>query len=198
VKTIDYFIFPSSPYTYMGHARLLGMAGRHRASIRLRPMDAAKLFPVSGGLPLKQRARQRIAYLMTELKRWRNFLGLPMTLEPKFFPVASDAAARLIIAAEEVSAAAAIDLAGRILKAVWEQERNIADEATLVAIAVESGLDGTTLLGRSQNAEIQHRYDACTQEAIDRQVFGAPTYVYKDELFWGQDRLDFLERALAR
>jgi len=198
VKTIDYFIFPGSPYAYMGHARLVEMAGRHGASIRPMPMDAAKVFPVSGGLPLPQRARQRQAYRMIELKRWRDFLGLPMNVEPKFFPVASDAAARMIIAAGEFSATATIEVAGRVLKAVWEQERNIADEATLVAVADEAGLDGVTLLARSQSAQIQARYDACTQEAIDQQVFGAPTYVYKDELFWGQDRLDFLERALAR
>jgi 2-hydroxychromene-2-carboxylate isomerase len=103
VQTIDYFIFPNSPYAYMGHARLVDMAGRHGASIRLMPMDAARVFPVSGGLPLARRAPQRVAYRMTELKRWRGFLGLPINVEPKFFPVASDAAARLIIAALEVS-----------------------------------------------------------------------------------------------
>jgi 2-hydroxychromene-2-carboxylate isomerase len=198
VKTIDYFIFPNSPYAYMGHARLVDMARRHGATIHLKPMDAARVFPVSGGLPLSKRAPQRVAYRMTELKRWREFLGLPMNVEPKFFPVAGDAAARLIAAAREVADAAAIDLAGRVLKAVWEEERNIADEATLVALASESGLDGSALLVRSHSAEIRARYDAFTQEAIERQVFGAPTYVYKGELFWGQDRLDFLERALTR
>lgn len=198
MKTIDYYIFANSPYAYMGHERLIDIARRHGASIRLKPVDATKVFPVSGGLPLGQRAKQRVAYRMTELKRWRDYLRLPMNVEPKFFPVASDAAARLIIAAEEVSSATALDLAGRILKAVWEQERNIADEATLVAVAQEAGLDGAALLARSKQPEVQARYDAYTQEAISRQVFGAPTYIYRDELFWGQDRLDFLERALQR
>jgi len=198
LKKIDYFIFANSPYTYMGHARLLEMARRHDASIRLKPMNAARVFPVSGGLPLGQRPKQRLAYRLTELRRWRDFLGLPMQVEPKFFPVASDAAARLLIAALEISDAAALDLAGRVLKAVWEQQRNIADEATLAALIDEAGLDRATLLAHSKEVEVENRYDAFTQEAIDLQVFGAPTYVYKNELYWGQDRLDFLERALAR
>jgi len=198
MKIIDYYLFAISPYAYMGHARLIDVARRHGASIRLKPIDATRVFPVSGGLPLGQRAKQRVAYRMTELKRWRDFLGLPMNVEPKYFPVASDGAARLIIAAEELSTTAALDLAGRVLKAVWEQERNIADEATLVALANEAGLDGAALLARSKAPEIQSRYYAYTQEAIDRQIFGAPTYVYHDELFWGQDRLDFLDRALQR
>lgn len=197
-KIVNYYFFPNSPFAYMGHARLVAIARGHGATIRVRPMDAAKVFPVSGGLPLGQRAKQRVAYRMTELKRWRDFLGLPMSVEPKFFPVAGNPAALLIIAAEEVSPAAALNLAGRVLAAVWEHDRNIADETTLIALANEAGLDGTALLARSKAPEIQARYDTYTQEAIDRQVFGAPTYVYNDELFWGQDRLDFLDRALAK
>ncbi len=197
-KQIEYYLFANSPYTYLGHRRLVEIARRHAAAIRVRPMDATKVFPVSGGLPLAKRAPQRVAYRMVELKRWRDFLGLPMNVTPKFFPVAADAASRLIIAAEEISADAAIEIAGRMLAAVWSEERNIADEATLASIATAAGLDAAALMTRSQSPEIQARYDAYTQQAIEAQVFGAPTYRYKGELFWGQDRLDFLERALAQ
>jgi 2-hydroxychromene-2-carboxylate isomerase len=196
-KQIDYFLFPNSPYAYLGHARLVLIARQHGAAINVKPMDAAKVFPVSGGLPLAKRAPQRLAYRLVELKRWREYLGVPLNLEPKFFPVAGDPSARLIIAAEEVSPAAALDIAGRVLKAVWAEDRNIADEATRVAIGNEAGLDGAALVARAQTEEIGARYDRYSQEAIDRQVFGAPTYFYRDEWFWGQDRLDFLERALV-
>jgi 2-hydroxychromene-2-carboxylate isomerase len=196
-KTVDYYLFANSPFTYMGHARFVDIAKKHGATVRVRPLDAAKVFPVSGGLPLSQRPKQRVAYRMMELKRWRDYLGLPMNVEPKFFPVASDAAAKLIIAAEETSTAAALDVTGRVLAAVWSENRNIADDATLADIARAAGLDGERLLARSKTSAIADRYAAYTQEAIDRQVFGAPTYVYRDELFWGQDRLDFLARALA-
>jgi 2-hydroxychromene-2-carboxylate isomerase len=198
-KVIDYYFFANSPYTYLGHARFAEVARAAGAKIRVRPMDAAKVFPVSGGLPLAKRPPQRVSYRLFELKRWRDYLGLPFNIQPKFFPVATDAASRLIVAVNDDAApATAFNLAGRILAAVWAEERNIADEATLVAIANATGLDGMALLERSKSDATQARYDAYTQEAIDRQVFGAPTYFYRDEPFWGQDRLDFLQRALAR
>lgn len=197
-RTIDYFVFPNSPYAYLGHARVVELARRHGAELRVKPMDAAKVFPVSGGLPLPKRAPQRQSYRLVELGRWRDFLGLPMNVLPRFFPVPGDPAARLLVAAGEVSEAAMSGLLGRVLTAVWEEQRDIADEATLVALADEAGLPGARLLERSKAPDVQARYEAHTQAAIDAQVFGAPTYVYRGELFWGQDRLDFLERALAR
>lgn len=197
-KQIDYYVFTASPWTYLGHDRVVALARKHGATLRVRPMDGAKVFPVSGGLPLPKRAPQRQAYRLVELRRWREHLGVPMHVEPKFFPVGGDPSSRLVVAAEDVSADAPVAVLGRVLKAVWEQQRDIADDATLAAIADEAGLPGARLLERSKSPEIQARYDAHTQAAIDAQVFGAPTYVYRGEPYWGQDRLDFLERALAR
>ena len=197
-KSIDYYFFANSPYTYMGHRRFGEIARAAGATVRVRPVDAARVFPVSGGLPLAKRAPQRQAYRLVELKRWRDHLGMTFNIQPRFFPVATDAASRLIIAADDIKPGASFELAARVLGAVWVEERNIADEATLAALADEAGLGGAGLLERSNADSIQARYDAFTQEAIERQVFGAPTYFYRDEPFWGQDRLDFLQRALAR
>jgi 2-hydroxychromene-2-carboxylate isomerase len=123
---------------------------------------------------------------------------VPFNIQPKFFPTPTDLAAKMVVAVNDDAAPArAFDLVGRLLAAVWCEERNIADEATLAAIAREAGLDGTDVLARARTAATQARYDTYSQEAIDRQVFGAPTYFYRDEPFWGQDRLDFLQRALA-
>lgn len=196
--TVDYFFFASSPYAYLGHRRFVEIARRHGAAIQVRPIDATKVFPVSGGLPLAKRAPQRVAYRAVELQRWSEYLGVPLTITPKFFPVAADSASRLIITAEEISTAAALELTGRLLAAVWREERDIADEATLASIAADGGLDASALLARSQAPAIQARYEQYTQQAIEGQVFGSPTYRYHGELFWGQDRLDFLDRALAR
>jgi 2-hydroxychromene-2-carboxylate isomerase len=195
--TIDYYFFTVSPYAYMGHRRLGEIARRHNATIRVCPMDAAKVFPVSGGVPLAQRPKQRQEYRMVELKRWRAFLDLPMNLQPKFFPAPGNDAARLIVAAAEQSQQQAFDLAGRVLAAVWERELNIADAATLSTLVTEAGLDAQRLATRAASDEIAARYDALTQEAIERQVFGAPTFFIDGEMFWGQDRLDFVERKLA-
>lgn len=197
MKTIEYFLAPQSPYTYMGHARLMAIAKKHKARIELKPFDlGGKVFPVSGGLPVGQRPPQRQAYRLVELTRWPKFLGLPFVLKPKFFPVAGDDAARLIIAADTlVGGDAGMNVAHGVLRAVWAEERNIADRATLVQIATAAGCDGEDLMTRS--AQMQPRYETYSQQAIERQVFGAPWYVFNNEPFWGQDRLDFLDRALA-
>jgi 2-hydroxychromene-2-carboxylate isomerase len=133
-----------------------------------------------------------------ELRRWSSRLGMPLNLQPKFFPVSGELASKWILAAEERGTDEALKLAGACLHAVWAEERNVADAETLGAIAREQGLDASALAARAASADMSERYDALTQEAIERQVFGAPTFIYRDEPFWGQDRLDFLDRALAK
>ncbi len=196
-KTIDYYLAPQSPWTYLGHARLVAMAQKHGATIRIKPMDLGKIFPLSGGLPLPKRAPQRQAYRFVELARFRDHLQMPLHVQPAFFPVAGDPAARVIIAVRESDGqAAAVTYAGKVLAGVWAQERNIAEIDTLKLILTECGLP-TTRYEESLVEPIQALYDADTQSAIDAQVFGSPAYVIDGELFWGQDRLDFVERRLA-
>ena len=196
-RTIDYYFSPVSPWAHLGHARFRAIAREHGATILPKPIDFGRVFPVSGGLPLKQRAAQRQAYRMVELARWRDFLGVPIKLEPKFFPVAADPAAKLVVAAASHGVERQLDLAGALMKACWEEDRDLADVATLRAIADALGLDGAALLEASASPATQATYDVFTQEAVDRQVFGAPTYVIDGEPFWGQDRLDFVARKLA-
>ena len=197
-KPIDYYFTPISPYTYLGHERFLEIAARHGATVAVKPVDYGRIFPVSGGLPLKQRASQRQAYRLIELERWSKHLGKALNVKPKFFPVSPDAAAKWIIAAQARGAADALRLAGALLRAVWAEERDISDEPTLACIASGERLDPALLAADAASPDTASRYDALTQEAIERQIFGAPTYVYRDEPFWGQDRLDFLDRALAK
>lgn len=194
--TIDYYFAPQSPWTYLGHTRFLAIAQAAGAAIRVMPVDLGKVFPVSGGLPLGKRAPQRQAYRLVELGRFARYLGLPLNLRPKYFPVAGDDAARLIIAVDSADGpTAALRLTGAVLTAVWAQERNIADAAVLAELLRDSGL-APELLERSRSAEVQQRYQEHTQAAIDAGVFGAPSYCVGGEIFWGQDRLDFLERRL--
>jgi len=197
-RFVDYYLAASSPYAYLGHDRFVAIANRHGATINVKAVDFGKVFAASGGLPLKQRAPQRQAYRMTELERWPKFLGLSLNRQPKFFPVSGDLASKWILAASMHDMADALKLAGAILRAVWAEERNIADAATLATIAQEQALDPKALAAGAQAPDATASYDALTQEAIERQVFGAPTYIYRDELFWGQDRLDFLDREMAK
>lgn len=194
-KIIDYYFSPVSPWTYLGHARFQEIARRHGASIAPKPVDYGRIFPLSGGLPVAKRPAQRQAYRLVELARWRDYLGVPMNIQPKYFPYDSRLATLAIIAAGDADKA--LKLAGTFLRGCWAEERNMADEAEVVAVIRSAGLNSVALLTQAKAPETAARYEAFTDEAIARQVFGAPTYVYKEELFWGQDRLEFLDRALA-
>ncbi len=196
-KAIDYYLSLQSPWTYLGSARLQAMAAELGAVVNVMPINFGTIFPASGGLPLAKRAPQRQAYRLTELSRWRDHLGVALNLEPRFFPVDERAAVGLVIAARQAGADC-LSLSHAVLRAVWAEERDIADPATLAAIADECGLAGNDLVAAADSEDIAETYRVDTESALARGVFGAPTYVYNNELFWGQDRLDFLERALRR
>ncbi|MFN4309738.1 MAG: 2-hydroxychromene-2-carboxylate isomerase [Ferrovibrio sp.] len=196
-KQIDYYVFLASPWAYLGSQRFAEIAKRHGAAIRIIPMAAAEVFPVSGGLPLAKRAPQRQAYRIVELKRWREYLGMPLNLQPSFFPIDEALAARLVIAARE-SGADAVALAHAVMRAVWAEDRNISDPDVLEEIVTECGLDPTRLFAAAEEEVVKAEYGRGTRQAIDANVFGAPSYVVDGEIFWGQDRLDFVDRRLAR
>lgn len=195
-KSIDYYLSLRSPWAYLGSTRLEEIAARHGAEVAVKPVDFGTIFPQTGGLPLPKRAPARQAYRLVELRRWRARLDLPLNLEPIGFAVDEGPAARLVLAARD-SGGDPLRLAHAVLRAVWVEERRIDEPETLKAIAEETGHDGAALLARAERPETAAAYEALTREALSRGVFGAPTYVYRDEPFWGQDRLDFLDRALA-
>ena len=181
---VQYYFAPQSPWTYLGHLRFWDIARSHGARIEVLPVDlGGKVFPVSGGLPLPKRAPQRQAYRLLELKRFSDYLHAPLNPTPKFFPVAGDDAA--------------MHISDAVLRAVWADERNIADEKTLAALLRERELPARRLEDAHSQA-VAERYEANTQRAIDVGVFGAPSYVVDGEIFWGQDRLDFLNRRLSK
>ena len=195
-RTIDYYFAPQSPWTYLGHARFAAIAEAAGAAVRVRPIDFGSVYPVSGGLPLGKRAPQRQAYRIVELARYSDHLGVPLHPKPKFFPVAGDDAAKLIIAVDiKDGTAAAMQLCAAVFGAVWSQERNIGDPKVLAELVAECGLLAQRN-DQSQSQTVQEHYEAYTQAAIDMGIFGAPSYVIDGEIFWGQDRLDFVERAL--
>ena len=196
-KHIDTYISLASPWTYLGWERLDTIARRHGASLAYFPIDTGVVFPATGGVPLPQRAPERRAYRLAELRRWKAYLGAEdFNIEPRHFPVPPDQAGQMAIAAREQGA----DIGGlcrAILRAVWCEERDIADRETLAAIATAEGFDGAALLAAADDPAMAERYLADSEAGIARGVFGAPTYVVGDQLFWGQDRLDFLDRLLA-
>ena len=117
-KSIDYYDSMSSPWTYLGHLRFVDLCRRFGLTINHKPMDLLKVWSVSGGLPLRERSKQRQAYRHQELRRWREFLGIPCNVEPAFHPVADRRACYLAIAAMRQG----LDwsrLSYALLRAVW-------------------------------------------------------------------------------
>jgi carboxymethylenebutenolidase len=197
-KHVDYYVSLNSPWTYLASKRFEAMAQKHQASVTIWPVDFGAVFAVSGGLPLPKRSPQRQAYRMMELKRWRDHLGIRLTLEPKFFPSNEVPAARCVIALREQGRMAdAIKVAHAVLNALWTEEKNTGDPATLKAIIASCGLDADAVVKAGEAPETAARRDEYTRAAIDSGVFGAPFFIIDGERFWGQDRLDFVERKLA-
>ena len=193
--TIDYYFSTSSPWTYLGSGRFIEIARSVGATVKVRPVNYGVIFPQSGGLPLPKRSPQRQAYRMMELKRWRDYLGIPINVSPSNFPSQAPLSAQTIIAAREAGQDA-LTLSDAILTALWRDDRNIDDPTEVAAIAESVGLDGHALVDAAPG--YAERYAADSEAALAAGVFGAPSWVLPDgEVFWGQDRIDLLRWRLG-
>ena len=195
--TVDYYLSLNSPWTYIGSAPFAEIARRNGVTVNVKPAKFGPIFEQTGGLPLPKRSPQRRAYRMMELKRWREVRGLPLNLEPKHFPCDDAAATRLVIAAK-LQGKDAHKLSLELGRAVWEREESLADAAVMALAAQRAGLDAAALrAGGPSDAELDALFQQYTEDALAAGVFGAPSYVLPSgEIFWGQDRLELLERAL--
>lgn len=193
--TLQIFYGISSPWAYFGAERAAAIARRRGARLELRPI---RIIEANGGIPLRTRAQPRQDYHALELARWRDFLGIPLNLTPGFYPCRTiEPAAKAVIAAQRANLDAP-RFSFAIQRALWAEDRDIADIATLKEIACGTiGEDGAALVRDPQPADITAEWDGNLAEAERLGIFGTPTYVLRGELFWGQDRLDFVDRALA-
>ena len=194
--TIEYFFSFVSLWSYIGNHIFRAIVKRHNAAVQFKPINLYAIFAAGGGKPVRQRPLPRQAYRLVEMQRWREQHKIPLVLHPKFYPADPSLGHRmLLVALKDGKDVDAFTHAG--LKAVWADELNIADPATLVQLADASGLDGARLLAQANDPAIKAREDELSREAIDRQLFGAPFYFYRGEPFWGQDRLDQLQQAIV-
>jgi 2-hydroxychromene-2-carboxylate isomerase len=186
----------SSPWAYFGAPRMRAIAEAHGAQVMLRPI---RVIEANGGIPLRTRAQARQDYHALELARWREHLGMTLNLKPRFYPCRTiETAAQAVIAAQEAGLDA-LSFSFAIQRALWAEERDIADVDTLKELARATiGDDGAALVRDPALPRHVAQWHANLKEAEDRQIFGTPTYVVNDENFWGQDRLDFVDRALAK
>ena len=192
---IDYYLSLASPWSYLGHKRLTQIASEYGCKINIYPIDLSVVLTATGGIPLPKRSQQRKDYRMQELRRWRDYLNLPLNCEPKYFPVVDESAAAMVIAIREKNPEAALHFAGSCLESVWANELNISDTSILLRLAEKLDIDGEAALSKKESMLSVRESES--KLAISKGVYGAPTYVVNGEIFWGQDRLDFLERFVA-
>jgi 2-hydroxychromene-2-carboxylate isomerase len=194
-RQVDYYFSFSSPWAYIGHKAFRDVVETYGLAVNHKPVVLVDLFSETGGLPLIKRHPVRQRYRMVELQRWRDRRGLNFHFQPKYIPLNARLADGVVIAAIEAGHDPDPFLR-RAFPAVWEQELNLADPATVARIADDSGLPGEELVERSGSEEISAAYEKNRQDAITADVFGSPVYVLDGEVFWGQDRIELLADAL--
>lgn len=196
---IDYYVSLNSPWTHFAGARIEDYAARAGATLRMWPVDfGGTIFPNSGGLPLPKRSPQRQAYRLQELARWREALGIPINTHPAGFPSDEALSAACVIAVREtIGDAPAVKLGHRVLKAVWEEELKPSDPVVLARLIAECRLDAQAVLALAADPKWTEMRAADSAAALARGVFGAPFFIIGEDMFWGQDRLDFVRRRLG-
>jgi 2-hydroxychromene-2-carboxylate isomerase len=163
--------------------------------VKFKPVELSEVFPHTGGLPLPKRHPARQRYRILELQRWREARGIALKIKPKHWPYPVTLANRTVTAVAE-SGADPGPYTGRVFAAVWVEDQDCGDEATLAKLLRECGHDAEKMLASAKSDAIGAIYSARGQEAVDANVIGSPCYVLDGEVFWGQDRLGLLESML--
>lgn len=194
---IDYYFGTQSPWCYLAGDRLERIAASHGATVTYKPLDLWQLFDRTGGTRPADRHPNRLALREQELARWSDWLGMPIRLRPAFFPVNMAPSSYAIIAAQQAGGGDLGGLVQSVLRAVWAEDRDIADDPVIRDLLERNGFDPALAdKGLFIGAET---YGRNLDQAVEAGVFGAPFYILREtgQRFWGQDRLDFLDRHLA-
>lgn len=191
---IDYYFATLSPYCYLAGTRLEEVAAKHGAEINYKPFDIIQAFGRTGGTPPKDRHPSRIEYRAQELPRQAKKLGMAFNLKPAHWPTNGAPASYAFIAAQNAGGGDLGLLAHVITRAVWAEEKDIAQDDVVRACLTEAGFSPD--LADSGLLEGAETYARNLEEAVEAGVFGAPFYVIGDQRFWGQDRIEDIELYL--
>lgn len=192
MANIDYFFSVLSPFAYLAGGGLEEIAAKHGASIRYIPVDIMDLFSKTGGTPPKDRHKSRLAYRRQELVRIAKMKGVPINTAPAHWPTDPIPASGAVIRASSQDGDLGA-LVRSILRSCWANDLDIANLRVLEDCLEQSGFSRSAARG---SGEFLGVYRANTAEAVERGVFGSPTYVVEDQVFWGQDRLSHLDAWL--
>lgn len=186
MKKVDFFFDLSSPYSYLASTQLPQICARAGAELIYRPMVLGALFKTVGN-DMPARVPNKARWMFGDLARWAEHYGVKFVMS-SHFPVNAIKAMRLIL----VDAAKAQAVTDAAFAAMWVDDRNLADDAVLRELADAHGLDMAAI----EQPAVKEKLRANTDEAVQRGAFGAPAIFVGDELFWGNDRLHFVEAAL--
>ena len=198
MKKILYFYSVASPWSYLGIKRLKEISKKYSAQIIEKPIDlVGKVFVATGGTPVPQRHISRQNYRLLELKRWGEFLNIKINQKPKFFPP-KDPHLPALFCLASIDMGISMDFSSKVLEHLWVKENDISNIDILKLIADDLKISFEELNKLATSDKIKKIYEANTQEAINMNIFGVPSYVYNNEIFWGQDRLELLEYSLKK
>lgn len=198
MKKILYFYSVVSPWSYLGIKRLKEISKKYSAQIIEKPVDlVGKVFVATGGTPVPQRHISRQNYRLLELKRWGEFLNIKINQKPKFFPP-KDPHLPALFCLASIDMGISMDFSTKVLEHLWVKENDISNIDILKLIAEDLKISFEELSKLATSDKIKKIYEANTQEAINMNIFGVPSYVYNNEIFWGQDRLELLEYSLKK
>jgi 2-hydroxychromene-2-carboxylate isomerase len=193
---VDFFFDFVSPYTYLAQTRLGALAERTGASFRLWPMHLLKLMKLVDNTPTTILCGNKMKYAGQDLGRWVAKYGVPFEFNPHVFAADQSLALRGALVAQRKGVEEAYDSA--VFRAFWAEAVDVNDRAKLIGSLDHAGLDGSALLAEADDPSYGEQLRANTKLAAERGVFGSPTFLVGDELFFGNDRLDFLEERLRR
>ena len=192
---IDYYLFPLSPFSYLAGLELEAVAARQGATISYKPVQLFRIFAEVGTAQVKDRHPSKQSYRLKDIERLAQARNMPLNLRPRHWPTNPIPASAAIVAAQAAGGGDLGALVHGFLRAVWAEERDIAEDETVRALLGDAGFEpGVADRGLLTAVETVERN---TDEAVRRGVFGAPSYVVGEEVFWGQDRLPLLEAHLA-
>jgi 2-hydroxychromene-2-carboxylate isomerase len=198
MSEVEYFYSAHSAYAYLGSAKFMEIAAAAGRSIIHKPVDLNRAMESYGSTAFRERSvKQRDHFFRREMERWAEYRDVVMPGRPANHHHSPDLSNRMLIAA--MGQGQNVDrLAHRMLEAHWAESADLADPETLVGIARDVGLDGRVWLDRAELPEVISQYAENTAEAIARGVPGSPTYFVDGDMFYGQDRLDLVERAMEK
>ena len=192
-KTIEFFFDFGSPTTYLAHTQLPRIAREAGAALVYRPMLLGGVFKATGNAsPVMGPAKGR--WMGQDIARWARRWGVPFTFNPHF-PINTLTLMRGAVGLQMRQPERFTRYVDTVFEAMWVTPRNLGDAAVLATVLAEAGFDAGALMTLVTDTEVKAKLVANTEEAVARGAFGAPSCFVGEQLFFGQDRLDFVREA---